>query len=160
MDNDVARLKKERQRLARIKYLKELSNEFTPDQAERLEQKLGSVDSAIAKRVDEANKELRSGSANLGSDRDIMKLKSGKEFTGDIAKKRALRSLGGRALKAVPFLGGIASAISSGDASAAVPILGEADELGPGKDTLEGRLERGEMLSAEEMQQLKDKFKK
>ena len=63
--------------------------------------------------------------------KEAQKVIPGKEFTESIAKKRALRKIMGRGMKALPLVGGLASALSSGEASAAIPVLGEADDLGP-----------------------------
>lgn len=72
-----------------------------------------------------------------------MTVKSGEEFAENIAKKlarnKALKKAAGNAigkfaktgLKSLPLIGGAIAALSSGDASAAVPILSEAESLGP-----------------------------
>src|ERR1043165_329374 len=62
---------------------------------------------------------------------------SGSDFTEKIAKLRALKSLGTKALGAVPVLGGLASAAMSQDASAAIPVLDSAEPLGPAKGSLD-----------------------
>lgn len=69
----------------------------------------------------------------------------------DDAKSFAKKSKG--MLSAVPFLGsaiGVASALSSGDASAALPILNEADDLGPAKGSPEAEFESGRKMSPED----------
>lgn len=50
-------------------------------------------------------------------------------FMKKIANSRAMK----KGLHAVPLIGGIASALATGDAHAAIPFLGEADALGPQK---------------------------
>lgn len=89
----------------------------------------------------------------------------------DVAKKRMQGSSGQKmmknitkgvakkGLKALPIVGGIGAALVTGDASAAVPLLNEADELGPEKGSLGRKLEMGEPLSDEEMKQLEEESK-
>ena len=48
-----------------------------------------------------------------------------------------------KGLKALPVVGGIASALLSEDASAAVPVFGSSEALGPAKGSIEERLESG-----------------
>jgi len=63
----------------------------------------------------------------------------------------------GKGLKSIPILGsaiGLASAIGSDDASAAIPILDSAESLGPQKGSLDYRLENG-MLTEEDKEELK-----
>lgn len=64
------------------------------------------------------------------------------------------------ALKAIPLVGGIASALASGDASAAVPFLDSAESLGPARDSLEGKFERGEQLSEDEYKKMQEEARK
>jgi len=63
----------------------------------------------------------------------------------------------GKGFKALPIVGGLAAAMSSGDVSAAVPILGDASPTGPEKGTLERKLEDG-TITPEEMERLKKQF--
>ena len=67
----------------------------------------------------------------------------------------ALGKMGKRGLKAIPLVGGAISAITSGDAAAALPILGDADEVGRGSDQ-----PTGEMMSPEEMLRLAEEYNK
>jgi hypothetical protein len=60
---------------------------------------------------------------------------------------------GKKVLGAIPIIGGIANAMMSNDASAAVPILDEAESVGPAKGSFDDRMENGQ-LSPEEKQQL------
>lgn len=69
---------------------------------------------------------------------------------GPIAKKF------GKSIPAVAAVLGVGSAMASDDMTKAIPVLNEAEDLGPAANTLAGRLERGERLSPEEMQQLQD----
>lgn len=68
-----------------------------------------------------------------------------------------LKQVGKKVFSALPLIGGIAAAAASGDASAAVPLLGEADNLGPARDSLAGGLESGK-LSEEDYERLKEKY--
>lgn len=91
-----------------------------------------------------------------------------KEFRAkELASKRASmlgkgksigKSVGKRVGNRLPILAsllGAYSAFQSGDAAAAVPILNEAEGLGPRKGSLEYKLESGERLSPEEYEQLR-----
>jgi len=67
----------------------------------------------------------------------------------------------GSGAKALPIVGpalGALSALSSGDASAAVPILNDIESTGPERGSLESRYESGEKLSPTEMQELMKKL--
>lgn len=88
----------------------------------------------------------------------VNRTKSGDDFAKKIA--RMTKSGGGlkKGLKSFPLLGSIVaglSALSSGDAAAAIPILDQADDLGPSAESLEGRFERGELTPEERMRFLK-----
>ena len=109
---------------------------------------------------------------------NIQPVKSGADFQADkliyeaqrAAKEEALGKVGDtldyskvknfkiprsatKLLGAVPVLGGLASALSSGDASAAVPVLDAAESTGPQAGTIDDRLERG-TLTPEDKQSL------
>lgn len=77
---------------------------------------------------------------------------SGDDFVKKIANFRTAKALGKKVLGAVPVLGGLASAAMSGDASAAVPLLGEADNLGPAAGTLDHRIEMGQLTDEDKAQ--------
>lgn len=88
---------------------------------------------------------------DLGTRADIRATRKAAEKAGDqdmINRLKLLASkmgrVGSKSLKALPIVGGIASAMGSGDASAAVPVLGDAEALGPAKGSLEEALESGE----------------
>lgn len=76
----------------------------------------------------------------LNLNKDKLMQKTGSEFAENLAKKRALHKLVGKAaksgLKAIPVIGPLAAALASGDASAAIPVLGDAESLGPQKGSL------------------------
>jgi hypothetical protein len=93
-----------------------------------------------------------------------------KEGKGEEAKsllKKAMKSkafqkiakaAGKKALKAIPIVGGVASAVMSGDASAAVPILSEAEDIGAPKGS-DLRRSEDPSLSAEERHKLQEKIR-
>lgn len=64
----------------------------------------------------------------------IQKTISGDDFMEKIANaraaKQALKTGGKKVLGAVPFIGGALQALATQDASAAVPLLGDADSVG------------------------------
>jgi hypothetical protein len=60
---------------------------------------------------------------------------------GNRGLRKAIQRVAKRGLKAVPLIGGIASALESRDVSAAVPILGDAEELGPRQGSPESIIE-------------------
>lgn len=88
--------------------------------------------------------------------------KLGKMKVAQKVAKKAAKTVGKKGLKSIPVLGplvGLASALESGDASAAIPILNEAENLGPQAGSLEYKLESGEQLSPEEMALLENRMK-
>ena len=78
----------------------------------------------------------------------------GGEFKDKIAKLRALKTLGKKLPMVGSVVGGIGAMLGSEDASAAVPILNEAENLGPEQGSFDDRLEKG-LLTEEEKQLLK-----
>lgn len=69
--------------------------------------------------------------------------------------RKGAKTAGKKLLGAVPVLGGIANAILSQDASAAVPLLDEAESLGPAAGTFDSRIANG-TLTEEDKQQLRN----
>lgn len=68
-----------------------------------------------------------------------------------------------RAVKSVPLIGpaiGVGAALMAGEASAGIPILNEADNLGSTEYSLEYKLESGDRLNNEERKRLSDQFLK
>lgn len=66
----------------------------------------------------------------------------GVDDVADKAKRLALKTLGKKAMAAIPVLGGVYSAMDSGDVMAAIPGL-DTENLGPQKGTKEYGLESG-----------------
>lgn len=66
---------------------------------------------------------------------------------------RAARFGGKKLLGALPLVGGLANALISEDASAAAPMLGDAEPVGPAKGSFDDRLESG-ALTEDDKQQL------
>lgn len=79
---------------------------------------------------------------------------------GDL-KKQMMKKAGKFAkggLKALPLFGALGAYLASGgQAEAAVPVLNEAEPIGPEKGTLEYKLESGVKLTPEEIEQLKNR---
>lgn len=65
-------------------------------------------------------------------------------------------------MKSLPLVGGIAAAMYEGDASAAIPILNEADSLGPAPGSIGAQMEDPRLSDEQRtkiMDALKDKYK-
>jgi hypothetical protein len=109
------------------------------------------------RKIQKAAEKLKSAGQGSRADDLIKKAMESKAF------KRIAKSAAKKTLKSIPIVGGLASAIMSKDASAAVPVLSEAEEAGPSKGSLEAKME-DPSLSAEQrykiQQKLKEKFKK
>jgi hypothetical protein len=122
--------------------------------------------------LNEANMKIKGSADIIDTKTPIAKIKNAtdhidtksiqKQVLGDafeqrikaIRASRALSKAGGIAgdmIKKVPMIGGIAAGLgtllSTGDASAAsqaaLPLVSEADDLGPSMDSLEGKMEAG-----------------
>lgn len=99
----------------------------------------------IVSKVGEVAK--KTGDTDLLS--DLVKKVSKSKFA-----KKGIKKVGKKLLSAIPFVGGIASALSSGDIKAAVPGLDLIDNVGPKKGSLNQRIESGD-LTPEELEELK-----
>ncbi len=102
----------------------------------------------------------------------VQKLISGNSFADkiqSILKSRAASKTAGIAgdmVKKVPMIGGIVAGLgtlmTTGDASAAtqaaLPLVGDADDIGPDLNSLEGKLESG-TITQDEMQKLLSRSK-
>ena len=55
--------------------------------------------------------------------------------------KQIAKKIGKKLLSSIPFVGGAVSAMQSGDASAAIPVLGDSDDTGPKKGSLDSKIE-------------------
>lgn len=95
--------------------------------------------------------------------RVVKKLPDAAEHTANTAKKRALLKAAKKGaskfvktgMKSLPLVGGLAAALASGDASAAVPILGDVESLGPKKGSEEAKLEDMSLPMEERIKLLK-----
>lgn len=117
-------------------------------------------------------KNIVKGGVDKIDTKEVRKLISGNSFTSkidDILKSRAaakLASGAAGAIKKIPMLGGIVAGLgtlaATGDASAAtqsaLPLVGEADDLGPTPDSLEAKMENG-TITQDELQQLLNRSK-
>lgn len=79
------------------------------------------------------------------------------DVVDDIPFGKMLKKGGAALAKNLPLIGGIVGAISTGNAAEAIPFLGDSEELGPARGTLERKVEMGESLSIEEQQELKNR---
>lgn len=126
---------------------------------ERFRQKFGPLEGAkgaqergkkllTPKKTSEVEPRMRiPGDREVYDTKTPQKITSGDEFKKRMAKRNMLKELAKKAgkvakkgLKAIPVIGGIASAVSSGDLMAATPI-GESERLGPREGTLGAQLE-------------------
>lgn len=92
--------------------------------------------------------------------RIVQKLPDAGEYAASIAKKRALlkaakKGIGKFAktgMKSLPLVGGLAAALMSDDASAAVPVLGDVEPVGPKEGSPSSVIED---MSADPIERLK-----
>lgn len=109
--------------------------------------------------VNDTTKTVIKGVTDKINTKEVQKLISGSGFQDkikSILESRAASKLAKNSLKSIPFLGtamGIGSALMSRDASAAIPVLNEAEAVGPTEGSLEAKLENG-TITPDEMQQL------
>ena len=95
-------------------------------------------------------------------DNKPLKVLGGTDWAKKIVKSRAAKSALKGGLKSIPFLGGIAAALGSGDVSAAIPVLNEAEALGPEAGSPEAAIEDPSVSTEDRMkilQRLKDQYK-
>lgn len=94
--------------------------------------------------------------------KQVLKELSGTDFAKKIAKSRAAKSVLKGGLKSIPFLGGLATALVTGETEAAVPLLNEAESLGPESGSLESMVEDPSISTEDRvkiLQKLKDQYK-
>jgi hypothetical protein len=95
-----------------------------------------------------------SGATDKIDTRQIKKISSGSDWLSSIKSKLKGGSGG---LKGIPILGsaiGLASALGSGDASAAIPGLDSVEGTGPEKGSIDYKIENALPLTPEDEQQL------
>ena len=100
----------------------------------------------------------------MASKNDVQPLLTGKQFKkkisgivkkrdADRAKKKLAKKVaakvGRKFVKGLPVVGGVVSAIASKDVSAAIPVLGSAEKLGPKKGSLGHTIENPSASKAE-----------
>lgn len=88
-----------------------------------------------------------------------------KKEAADILKRympeaKAFKKAGTKLLSGIPILGGALSALTSKDASAAVPVLGDSESLGPEKDSLEAQIENPKLSSEQRAAAMKKLIEK
>jgi hypothetical protein len=95
------------------------------------------------------------GATDKIDNRQIKKISSGADWMNSIKSK--LKG-GAKGLKSIPILGsaiGLASAIGSGDVSAAIPGLDAAESLGPERGGVDYKIENNIPLTPEDEEQLR-----
>jgi len=156
-----------------------MDKNFTPEQYQALLQKFAEIKAKDRDYAQQALNKLK-GSVDLGEFKKVIpnvtehiddiqkakgfipaegigavqKLISGKDFINKIANIKAAKELSKMGSKAMPLVGNISSAYLSGDPGMAIPILNEAEALGPKPGTIDYKYERGEQLTPEEREQL------
>ena len=78
---------------------------------------------------------------------------SGEGFVDKISRLKAMKKLG----KAIPGIGAVVALASGEDASAAVPVLDQAENIGPTVGSFDDRLEKGQ-LTPEELEMLRSQY--
>ena len=143
-----------------LEMLREIRDKGTPEQFQRAQEMYQNKFGNPAMTQGRAFFDSRIGGEPIIKDvtekfdtKGVKNIISGSEFVDKIANLRALKKFG-KALPGIGTLVGLGSALSSGDASAAIPILDEAEDLGPDKNSLEGQFERGE-INAQRFGELK-----
>jgi len=87
------------------------------------------------------------------------KKKAAKSMLSSGIKSNLLKKVGSKALKSIPIIGGIASAISSNDASAAIPVLGDSESTGPAKGSRDAKFENPNTSDKDREQMYKESIK-
>lgn len=103
-------------------------------------------------------KSLLQKAMNTNAFKNIKESKAAEETASKIGEKVSSK-VGKKLVKSIPLVGGIASAISSKDVSAAIPLLNEAEGLGPRKGSPEAQLE-DPSVSAKERARIGELLKK
>jgi len=129
-------------------YLKNLEGKLDPEKKRKLFEMGDTIEKKITQESDELNK-LAARTKNSGivkgttehidtmtpwkmSNVDDVMGRAGMKKVSKLGKLGKVAGKFGKAgLKSIPLLGGIATALATKDASAAIPILNEADDLGP-----------------------------
>lgn len=88
MHKKITRLKKERQRLTKLKYHRELNGDYSQNKIEKLNKQLLLIDKAIRKEIEEVNRNERIERFSEDHSK-VMKLKSSVEFMRTIEEKLA-----------------------------------------------------------------------
>jgi len=162
-----SQLRNQYKKLARKRYLKSLSEDIPEDEMrlikEKEQQLLNAIrDKAVEERTepkiiknvtDKINTQEKIATVpgttkKIDTSKATMQLADASDAMRKNARKMQLKKLmksagkvAGKGLKAVPLVGGLISALTSGDASAAIPILGDVDEIGPERGSPEAVFE-------------------
>lgn len=168
-----------KKRLRFLEGLNDLKASEVPRKEGYVDPLLNEVNVVKSAPIPETKTVIKGVTETLENPKAAQKLLTGNQFTDKIANLRALKQLaktGGQGLKsvvgAIPYVGGalgVASALASGDVSAAAQEAGEellpppvqafvsslkSTEAGPQKGSLAHRLESGDKLTDEEYNQL------
>lgn len=87
-----------------------------------------------------------------GAAEDTLDYTQFKKQFADKARLAAKSPAAKKLMGVVPVLGGLANALISGDASAAVPVLDSAESLGPAAGTIDSRIESGTLTEEDKAQ--------
>lgn len=118
-----------------------------------LDQDIMKVKSTEKAVINDPIKKIATGTQKIDT-RTPMKTISGGDFADKIARLRGLKNIAGKLPMVGSIVGGLGAMLGSEDASAAVPILNEAETTGPQLGSFDDRLEKGQ-LTPEELQELK-----
>lgn len=127
MNEEVARIKGSTKHLGSSDKLSQISGDSFRDKIERLRK----------------NKTVDAIGDGMDSVLDLAK-----------SKKGILKKIASSGLKSIPLLGGAISLMGSSDASAAIPILDQAEPTGPEQGSIDQRLEQ-DTLTEEDKAELK-----
>lgn len=134
---------------------------LTPERFKQVQSKI-KAKSAIKSKLNQALKsgDKEAAKAIVNKVGEVAKKTGKTELLADLIKRVSKSSLAKGAAKkvlsAIPLVGGIGAAISSGDIKAAVPGLDYIDDLGPKKGSLNERIEKG-TLTPKDIKALKER---
>lgn len=132
---------------------------LTPERFKSVQNNLkakSSIKSKLSQALKKGDKEAVKGIVSKVG--EVAKKTGNTDFLADLVKRVSKSKFAKQGVKqivgAIPLIGGVAAAISSGDIKAAVPGLDYVDDLGPQKGTLNHRMETG-TLTPEDIELLR-----
>jgi hypothetical protein len=139
--SDARELTHKLKQLRKKRYRKDLEGGISEEMRPIFDKKEKQIEEAIrdqSSKIDQP-KRIKGVTEHIDT-KTRLPLKTGEQFSESVAKKRILNKLSKGAgkfakagLKSLPLIGGLATAIQSRDVSAAIPLLDQADDLGPAK---------------------------